>query len=495
MKGNSSSKAWLISSAVIGIVLIFVGLFFYNNFFRQTNAPLIETVPAEAAFVFEINDNEQFVKSSASLMTYLTDLFAIDGLAGFESFLEKMPKKDGQILVAGFVEDDKLVPLFSTRMDQHYFKNLLKVLQIDPRNNIKFEEYEIYSYGTHYKDFKFVFHNGVFSVSEDIELLKKTIVQLKYPKGLTNMKSFKELHELVDKNVKQNWLLINPQEYVNYLKTKTGEQYVDFWDSYAGVAEWCAYQVRFSDVEMFLSGYAYTENPMVQKFAEGNAPAEFPQRVVPITANAITVIDDENHQQLFKYFKQNQSIATKEQLDDFERIAPVQSVFFSLSTDTLSYRYCVLKLDTTCASYVSFFADSLAADSVLRNSQNGIYSCDAISLAPLFSSIGNGNDYHCFMQVRDCYVLADTVAALEHYKAIAKNTNYIESGNSFRFAASNTPSDAVCNFLFFNHDEVLKKYMEPTFAKKSKMNDLKVFSFSLAVPTQKMVSSNIYLKF
>ena len=183
MTSTNNTKGWIITTAIVGIVLILAAIFFYNNFFRQTSGPLIETVPSEAAFIFEINDNEQFVKTSASLMPYLTEMFALDGLAGFESFLEKMPKKDGLIMVSGFVNDGKIVPLFSTRMEERYFKSLLKLLQLDPRNNIKFEGYEIYSYGTHYKDFKFVFHNNVFSVSEDVELLKKSIVQLKYPKG------------------------------------------------------------------------------------------------------------------------------------------------------------------------------------------------------------------------------------------------------------------------------------------------------------------------
>ena len=64
MKTNSNAKGWIITSAVVGIVLILAAIFFYNNFFRQTSGPLIETVPADAAFIFEINDNEQFMKTS-----------------------------------------------------------------------------------------------------------------------------------------------------------------------------------------------------------------------------------------------------------------------------------------------------------------------------------------------------------------------------------------------------------------------------------------------
>jgi hypothetical protein len=46
MSGNNNAKGWIITSAIVGIVLILAAIFFYNNFFRQTNGPLIETVPA-----------------------------------------------------------------------------------------------------------------------------------------------------------------------------------------------------------------------------------------------------------------------------------------------------------------------------------------------------------------------------------------------------------------------------------------------------------------
>lgn len=493
MKTNNNAKGWIITSTVVGIVLILAAIFFYNNFFRQTTGPLIETVPADAAFIFEINDNEQFVKTSASLMPYLTELFALDGLAGFESFLEKMPKKDGSILVSGYVIDEKIVPLFSTRMEEHYFKSLLKLLQIDPRNNVKFEGYEIYSYGTHYKDYKFVFHNNVFSASEDVELLKKSIVQLRYPKGLTNDKSFRQLHKLVDKNVKQNWLLLNPQVYAEYVKTKTDAMCEDVINAWIDRVSWCAYQVRFSDVEMFLSGYMDTENPYVQQFESGVPDGEFTQRVVPITANSLILVDNSNMRSLTKYWYVN-GWTDPYQQECYQRIAPVYSVYFSLPADTCSYHYCVMKIDTNLASFASFFDDSLNVDSIQKNTPKSVFACNLVDFADVFSVLYQ-DSYKYMMQVKDYFVLADTSTTLEYYKKVVKNSNYIETGNAFRFASSNTPSDAVRSFMFFNQNDQLKAVLNNDFAKKSKLNDLKIFTFSHAVPSQNLVGNNIYLKF
>lgn len=487
---TNNTKAWIITTASVGIVLILAAIFFYNNFFRQTNGPLIETVPPDAAFVFEINDNEQFVKTSASLMPYLTELFALDGLAGYESFLEKMPRKDGPILVSGYVSDEKIVPLFSTRMDERYFNSLLKLLQIDPRNNVKFEGYEIYSYGTHYKDFKFVFHNNVFSASEDVDLLKKSIVQLKYPKGLSHDKSFKQLRSLVKKNMKQNWLLLNPSRYAEFLKTKSDVQLDGFIDALADLTSWTAYQVRFSDVEIFLSGYLDTENSYVQQFAKGVTNSEFPQRVVPCTAQALTVVDDENYRQLIREWQN-----TGKQSDVCQRLAPLQSVFFSLPGDTCNYHFCALKIDTTVASFASFFADSLNVDSIQKNTPKTVFECLAVDYASYLSYLFREDEYRYMMPVKDYFLLADTSTTLEYYKKLIKTTNYIETSNLYKFVASNTPSDAVYTFYFFNQNDNLKKMMNNDAARKSCLNDLKAFSFSFAVPSQSVVGSNIYLKF
>lgn len=491
---STNAKAWGISLACVGVVLVAVAIFFYANFFRQTNAPLIETVPADAAFVVEINDNEQFVKSSASLMPYLTELFALDGLAGFESFLEKMKQKNGEIVVSGFVEDGKVIPVFSTRMDEHYFKNMLKLLQIDPRNHIQFEEYEIYSYGTHYKDFKFVFHNSVFSVSEDVELLKKTIVQLEYPKGLSKDRTFKKLHKLVEKNTKQNWLLINAEKYASVITQHNNEEYAALVESTLQKASWCAYQIRFTESEIFLSGYIFSDNADFQKYVNAEPDNEFPQRVIPLDANNITIIDNDKHKKTAENLA-DLKIFNPEVIANYQHLAPVQSVYFTLKQDSDEYHYCVLKLDTNVASMNSFFAEGMNVDSLLNNTPKSIFDCESVSYSGLFSSIYKNDEYRSLMVSRDYFILSDTTTSMEYYKKMMKNSNYVETGMSFKFASTNTPSNAVFNFVLLNDNEELLQYMTADFKKKSSLKALKVLSFSHGTPSDDVIGSNIYLKF
>ncbi|MEG2070432.1 MAG: hypothetical protein RR034_03555, partial [Bacteroidales bacterium] len=86
---SDNRKSWIIISTIVGIIAIGTALFFYHSFFRQNNAKLIETIPSEAAFIFEINDNEEFTKTSSSLIPYLNPVFSLEALSGFEFFIDK----------------------------------------------------------------------------------------------------------------------------------------------------------------------------------------------------------------------------------------------------------------------------------------------------------------------------------------------------------------------------------------------------------------------
>ena len=168
---------------------------------------------------------------------------------------------------------------------------------------------------------------------------------------------------------------------------------------------------------------------------------------------------------------------------------------FSLPDDTCNYHYCALKVDTAIASFASFFDEDVNVDSLQKNTPRSVYACLPVNFASQLSHLYGGDVYQSMMQVKDYFVLADTSTTLEYYKKAVKNNNYIETGNAFKFAYSNTPSDAIYSFIYINKENSLQKLMDKDAAKKSGLNDLKVFSFSYTAPVQRVVSSNIYLKF
>ena len=132
---------------------------------------------------------------------------------------------------------------------------------------------------------------------------------------------------------------------------------------------------------------------------------------------------------------------------------------------------------------------------IQKNTPKSVFACLPVDYASKLSYLFSGDVYRYMMPVKDYYLLADTTTTLEYYNNLMKKTNYIETGNLYKFAASNTPTDAVYTFFFFNQNDNLKKMMDNEAARKSTFNDLHAISFSFAAPSQKIVGSNVYLKF
>jgi len=250
------SSRKLITIITLSVLLLFGGgVYLYYYFFRQANAKLIETIPTDAAFLFQINDNETFLKTVKNIHSYITPLFELDAYPGCQFFVDQLPGKYNQVVFTGHQYGERLSILFVCNINKQAFKPLLSKLQIDEKNCTFFERCKIYTYGTHLKRFVFTYYQGFFLASENIELLKKSITQLKNPKNLTTDKSFVDLLELIEKNQKQNWIILNNNRYFSnckhYFNEETQPQLSDFFSH----TPWSAYQIRFSGLEMFLSGY------------------------------------------------------------------------------------------------------------------------------------------------------------------------------------------------------------------------------------------------
>jgi len=246
-------KLFLFTAVVI--VLFAGGVYSYYYFLRQVNAKLIETIPTDAAFLFQINDNETFIKSSKTIHSHIHPLFGLDAYPGCQFFLEQLPGKYNQVVFSGHPNGEKFAILFACKIIERSFEHLLSKLQIDVKNCITFEQCKIYTYGTHLKRFVFTYHKGIFLASENMNLLKKAITQLKNPRNLTTLKSFESLFHITEKNRKQNWLILNHSSYFSNFQSFFLDEINSSFTQFSSHTPWSAYQVRFSGLEMLLSGY------------------------------------------------------------------------------------------------------------------------------------------------------------------------------------------------------------------------------------------------
>ena len=260
MKNNNSRKNFLTAITWLAIILFTGGVFFYYYFFRQVNAQLIETIPSDAAFLFQINDNETFLKTEKYIHNYITPLFGLDAYPGCQFFVDQLPGKYNQVVFSGHLIENAFSILFACKINERAFKQLIPKLQIDEKNCIKYDQCRIYTYGTHLKRFVFTYHKGIFLASENITLLKKAIAQLKSPKNLTNLKSFEELYNITEKNKKQNWLILDHKRYFSHFESFFNEETHLTLNHFASNVLWAAYQIRFSKLNMSLSGYLSVSN-------------------------------------------------------------------------------------------------------------------------------------------------------------------------------------------------------------------------------------------
>jgi len=254
MRRESRRNLFIVVTTFV-IILFGVGVYSYYFFFRQVNAKLIETIPSDAAFLFQINDNETFIKTVKNITPHINPLFGLDAYPGCQFFVDQLPGKYNQVIFTGHANGETFSILFACRINEKAFKELLSKLHIDGKNYTKYDQSKIYTYGTHLKRFVFTYQKGIFLASENLTLLKKALNQLKNPRNLTALKSFETLFGIMEKNKKQNWLILNHQKYFFNFESYFNEETKSLFTRFASHALWSAYQVRFSGLEMSLAGY------------------------------------------------------------------------------------------------------------------------------------------------------------------------------------------------------------------------------------------------
>ncbi|MCL2290382.1 MAG: hypothetical protein FWC34_06725 [Bacteroidetes bacterium] len=262
MRNKEFRRNLLTIATTAAIIILGGGVYLYYYFFRQMNAQLMETIPTDAAFLFQINDNETFVKSVKSIHPYISPFFGLDAYPGCQFFIDQLPGKYNQVVFSGHDNGEAFSILFACKIHENAFKHLLSKLQIDEKNCITFERCKIYTFGTHLKRFVFTYHKGIFLASENLTLLKKSINQLKNPKNLTTLKSFEELFSIIEKNKKQNWLILNHERYFSNFKPYFNDETNGALIRFSSNIPWAAHQVRFSGLEMLLTGYATPMLPL-----------------------------------------------------------------------------------------------------------------------------------------------------------------------------------------------------------------------------------------
>jgi len=456
-------RGWIIWLSIFALLLIGVGIFFYYSFFRQTRSELIEAVPTDAQYIFEINDNASFQKGVASMAPYFTEAFALDVLPAYEDIYKKL-SGTYDLTISGHPSENDIRVLFNTHIEKPVFKKLLRALSIDPANFTSFEHYKIYTYGTHFKSLKFVYFNHILTISDDIELLKKALIQHTHPKNLLSNKSFKDLYTLTTKNLKQNWLLLQCPGFCEHIATfLTDEAYKRLHEA-TPLADWSAFQIRLGHNEIILAGYT-NANDELKEIAQNQSSHSYdiPSDMLPFDTEW--------------YYKKNGKDYT--------------TCTFSVAGDSSKHHeFLVIMQDTIHKAIVPFGNEENAE--IFRNQHpSGIYPVTD-------STFSNVKDltparYALFVENNNTMLFAPSQESMTLYYKMMNNKGNIANNRYYKFAESNAASSNMIDFTFYNLGNATKH----VFSKKGKdsflSRDLAIYSANCTGVTDSYATVNIYI--
>ena len=499
-----NNRPWLIWLTVAAVILIGVGIFFYYNLFRQSKSELIEAIPTDAAFILTLNDNDGFVASSTTVAPYLDELLVLDAMPAFQTIRGKLPAGEYDLTVSGHPGNDGVSVLFNMHADKAAFKRLLRALSIDPNNYTGFEGNRIYTYGTNFKSVKFTYVNHIISLSTDLELLKRAVVQHAHPKNLLSDKSFKEIYKLTEKNRKQNWLIVNPEHYSAYLSSFLKENLSKKLSNCLKEAGWTALQLRFSGNEVFLSGFARQKETGSGNFLsllgqQANVNGSDVAHLFPCQANWYVHFTGTGKDMWSLMRKSFPHSSEKETSVLWTSISPKATGCFSLHADSCDYTYCVILPDSVSEDFLTAFycGDTHKADSVRSTHLNGIYPIPH-KMSPITPSLAT-DSMAWVMAWNNTLVFSPTVESATFFTNNVKKYGNLTQNRYYPFVNEAVASSSLYNFVLFNDEsahclqsQLSEKGLSSRFSK-----GLHILSLSCDAmeKDQHLVPVNLYLLF
>ncbi|MBQ7550447.1 MAG: hypothetical protein IJT04_02830 [Bacteroidales bacterium] len=486
MKEKSSKKKtiWLVVSVVVLCILVTSGIYSYTKFLKKSTAELLDAVPADATFVLQINDNEGFVKSIAPCMAYLEDFFSLDALPGFEYFIDitrRNMQNDESLVISGHTDENgKQAVLLSMKMDELAYKHLIKELSVNMKDYSTFAGQKIYNVDTHYKNFKFTYHNGLFSACSSQQVLEAAIKCLANEKCIAAQPDFKRLQEVIHKNTKQNWLILQQQPFMESHLAMMAEYYQLPFQSWMNRSKWSAYQIQLTESEMILSGYSFTDADELSQSMEtqGGGETHFPEQYIPANITNYCSIN----------FTDDHVYASQRQMADSVRLQflklHAQSIqLFYWEPDSCNVEFAIVQCNDTLEHTLDFLPDSLYADSITYYKRLPIYRSGIPHFAEALP-MPTAAEMNYFMINQGYYIFSESLGALKKYIDNCKDGKTLEKNQYYLFSKENLPTEYSYEVFYQNLDHTNSSFFP-----------FRIFAYSFDEKMGDLLPNKIYIKF
>lgn len=491
---KSGRTGLIITSVAILVLLVAGGIFAYTKYLKRNTAELISVVPSDAAFVFQINDNEGFVRSIGPCKANLNEVFSLDALAGFEYFADMgLANNDNRknIVISGHNVDGQTALMFAVYMHKPAFYEILRNLKINPKNYVKYETRRIYTATTHFHEFKICYLNGIFVAAETQALLESAIHNLAGSGCLIQRPDFVSINDIIHKNKKQNWLILNHSNFIESQSPKLDSVYHAAFGTMAELAGWSAYQVRFNDNEVVLSGYStINEGAFFSEYAASDADLTLPDNLIPASISSYVCSTLPKTYELTTEMTEGDSTftaTTQWQLEDI--------VCFRIRRDTNLFHYMLLPADSaTVEAEAVYFAPAPKEESLYRGTP--IVLCNAHDIAALYPQLYQDFETAYAICYRDHYILTESYLAARAYLDDVTTGKVLASNQQYQFTKGNLPTGKGFELYYINNSNQFNQYLTRSFLKKKPgITNLKVFAFSFQKPVGNLLPNTVYVRF
>ena len=487
VRRKKSWRIYWIIPLVIAIAACVVG---YLNFWKKNALQPMDCIPNDAAYVLQINDNQELVGTIPGCLAQLDPLLELDALDAFEYFLKQFDEDDivgNQMVMSGHWMDNSLHALFVVPTKIHGLESFLREVKKNPKDKFDYKGIDFYEMATHYHTCFFCLHNGFFLVADNEMLLRSAIDHMGTQQCLTHSVDYKKISGLLKKNTKQNWLLVHNEMLVDAQIAKVDPVYKQELLNLKQYANWSAFVVTFSDKAVQLSGYCQAKSGACFANFSGARNLSLPVEVLPAeTAQCIAL-----NLASLKHFVPGSSPSSQQAC---KALGDAAAFCFTFSHFDELQRCIALVADTSETFRQSITATDSSTTVETKYLGHPIYACSGADFPQAISTSTRTMKASYFIENQGVYIFADSIPVLKNYLDRVGEDRNLAEDEVFMNSIAAVPTQCAFAFYYQNQKNAFARFWKPVRRNKSVFT-FQAMNFTALPAVDGWIPCNVFIVF
>lgn len=484
---KKSSRIYWIIPLLVALAACAVG---YLNFWKKNALQPLDCVPNDAAYVLQINDNQEITQTISGCLTQLEPLMNCDAIEVFEHFLKQFDSDkiaESQVVMSSHWMDGKLRALLAIPANSRDLESVLRGLNKNPKDNFDYKGIVFYEISTHYHTCFFCLHKGFFLAAEDEMLLRRVIDVMGTQQCLTRCADYEKIGSLLKKNTKQNWLLIHNEKLIDAQISKLEPVYKQNLLDLKQYANWSAFVVTFSDKSVQLSGYCQVKpGTCFDNFRSAHS-LELPVSVLPWETAQCMALNLAS----VKKFLPGSSPASQQSC---KVLGDASAFYFTFAEGEELQRCIALVADTSAAFRQSLCAEDSAVGPVATCLKHPIYASSCADFPQAILNATKTLKASYFVENQGVYVFADSVPVLKNYLNRVGDDRNVAGNEAFMKSIASAPSQCAFAFYRQNPDNEFVHFWKPVRRNQSVFT-FQTLNLTVLPAVNGWVPCNVFIQF